>query len=76
MIYFSGSWCKPCISFGPIMESTGLPFQKVDVDASPEMASSYNVRSVPTVLILENGKEIKRVTGIQSKQTIMNLYHG
>tara|TARA_Y100001938_G_scaffold135222_1_gene196620 strand:- start:337 stop:579 length:243 start_codon:yes stop_codon:yes gene_type:complete len=75
--YFTAPWCGPCRTFGPIMESTGLPFQKVNIDEDTELAARYGVRSVPTILKVDSsGQEIKRQVGLQSKENVLNWYNG
>jgi thioredoxin 1 len=73
-LYFSASWCGPCRTLGPIMNevSQQIPVQKVDVDSEFELASQYNVRNVPTVVLLDNGQEVKRFVGVQPKETYLN----
>jgi thioredoxin 1 len=74
-LYFSASWCSPCRTLGPIMNdvSQQIPVQKVDVDSEFELASQYNVRNVPTVVLLDNGQEVKRFVGVQPKETYLNV---
>ena len=77
IIYFTAPWCGPCRTFGPIMESTGLPFQKVNIDEDTELASKYGVRSVPTILKVNNfGEELGRQVGVQSKENVIHWYNG
>ena len=73
-LYFFGTWCGPCRTLGPIMNevSQQIPVQKVDVDSEFELASQYNVRNVPTVVLLDNGQEVKRFVGVQPKETYLN----
>jgi thioredoxin 1 len=73
-IYFSASWCGPCRTLGPIMDdlSTQANVQKVDVDSDKEMAAKYKIRSVPVVVLLENGTEIQRYIGVNLLQTYLN----
>ena len=72
------TWCGPCKMLSPIVDEVseevqGLKTFKVDVDESPEIAERYNVASIPTLLILENG-ELKNVSvGYVSKQRILDL---
>lgn len=71
VVDFSASWCGPCKMFGPIFEeiSNGYDFNfvKLDVDKANDVAREYGVMSIPTVILFENGKEVKRFTGFMSK---------
>ncbi len=76
-LYFSAPWCGPCKAFGPIMEDIAkeIPVQKVNIDDENDLAMQYSVRSVPTiVLVNENGKELSRHIGIQQKSMILENY--
>jgi thioredoxin-like negative regulator of GroEL len=59
------------------MESlqTEMSITFVDVDSSPQTAQQYNVRSVPTTVVLNNGMEIGRVVGARTKDEIRSLYN-
>ena len=74
MKYFSATWCGPCKSFKPVMNeivSEGYSVQFIDIDQSPNTATQYNVMSVPTVIIEENGVEVDRFVGSMPKQMIL-----
>ena len=76
MKYFSATWCGPCKSFKPVMNeiaSEGHSVQFIDVDESPDLAQQYNVRSVPTVVIEENGSEVDRLIGAQTKSKVVEV---
>ena len=77
ILYFSAEWCGPCKAFKPLMESmqNELPIQFVDVDKSPQTSAQYNIRSVPTVVILKDGMEVGRAVGAKSKEEIRVLYN-
>jgi len=77
VLYFSSPWCGPCRSFKPVMESlqNEMSITFVDVDSSPQTAQQYNVRSVPTTVVLDNGMEIGRVIGARTKDEIRSLYN-
>tara|TARA_B100000287_G_scaffold361864_1_gene354831 strand:- start:337 stop:582 length:246 start_codon:yes stop_codon:yes gene_type:complete len=72
--YFSAAWCGPCKTFKPIMNeiaNEGYSVQFIDIDQSSVLAESYNVKSVPTVIIEENGSEVDRLIGTTSKQVVL-----
>ena len=73
-LYFSASWCQPCQTLKPIMEqvSKTIPVTKIDVDTDAQTVSDYGVRSVPTVILVKDGREVKRFTGVQSLNTYLN----
>lgn len=74
-LYFSAPWCGPCRMLGPVMERVNntIPVQKVNVDENSEMAQQYNVRNIPTVVLLENGQEVKRIVGARSEVEYLNV---
>jgi len=69
-LQFSAAWCGPCQSLSPIMEqvkSKGIPVEKIDVDSNPDMSTRFGIRSVPTVILVDNSNnELKRFTGVQT----------
>mgnify|MGYP000353285469 FL=1 len=72
--YFSATWCGPCQTFKPIMneiKSEGYYVEFIDIDNLSDLAQQYNVRSVPTVVIEENGVEVDRVVGMQTKRVML-----
>ncbi len=73
-LYFSAQWCQPCSTLAPIMVQVGqsVSVQKIDVDSQSALASQYNVRNVPTVILVNGSTEVKRFVGIQSKETYIN----
>lgn len=77
LLYFSAAWCNPCKAFKPLMESlqSEMPIQFIDVDSSSQTAAQYNVRSVPTTIVVQNGTEIGRAVGAKTKEEIRALYN-
>jgi len=74
MKYFTATWCGPCQSFKPVMNeiaSEGYSIEFIDVDQEQNKATKYGVRSVPTVVIEENGIEVDRFVGSIPKQMIL-----
>lgn len=74
-LYFSAPWCGPCRTLGPIMEQVNgtIPVQKYNVDESSDIAQQYNVRNIPTVVLVENGQEVKRIVGVRNLNEYLNV---
>mgnify|MGYP003317415415 FL=1 len=66
-LYFSAPWCSPCKMLSPVMEQVNntIPVNKINVDEQPDFAQKYGIRSVPTVVLLEGGLEVKRHIGVK-----------
>lgn len=75
---FSATWCGPCRMLAPVFESqvkpmfSGVRFMDIDVDENPAEAQQHFVSSVPTVVVVKEGKEIARFSGVQSPMTYKN----
>ena len=71
VVDFSATWCGPCRMLAPVLESVSeklagqVDFYNVDVDDAPELAAGFGISSVPTVLILKNGKVVDHSVGFQ-----------
>ena len=74
-LYFSAPWCGPCRMLGPVMQKVNntIPVQKINVDEQSEIAIKYNVRNIPTVVLLENGQEVKRLVGAKAEAEYLNV---
>ena len=73
LVDFYANWCGPCKMVLPIIDSLDEEFAgkanicKVDVDANGDIASKYNIKSVPTVLIMKDGEVVDTLVGMKSK---------
>jgi len=75
VIRFTASWCSPCRALAPLMDEikaemasdTGVRFNVIDVDTDRMSVNQYNVRSVPTVVIENNGVVVQQLVGVKSK---------
>jgi thioredoxin 1 len=78
VFYFTAPWCQPCQALGPIMDRVAgqLPVEKVNIDYEMDRARSANVMSVPTVILVENGQEVRRFTGARSYEQVMQFING
>ena len=71
------AWCGPCKMIAPTIEvlarelSGKVLVGKLDVDANPRTASRFGVQSIPTLLILKDGREVDRLVGVQSREAIL-----
>ena len=77
-LYFSAPWCGPCRMFGPIMERVGeaVPVEKINIDEDQETAMEYSVRSIPTVVLVDDsGKEYARQVGMQNEKMLVEQYN-
>ena len=77
ILYFSAAWCGPCKMLGPIMESLAdqINYEKIDVDNNQDLSIQYGVRNIPTLVLVENGEAIGRLTGLQQKDAILEFYN-
>ena len=78
ILYFTAAWCAPCKALSPVMDSLQgqINFDKIDVDTNTDLSAQYGVRGVPSLVLVENGNEIGRLVGAQTKETILNFYNG
>jgi thioredoxin-like negative regulator of GroEL len=65
ILRFTASWCGPCQGLAMNLEtaSLGLPIEVVDIDIHNDVAQEYGIRSVPTLVMLDENTEIKRLIG-------------
>jgi len=72
--YFSAKWCGPCKVFKPVMEELsqeGYLIQFIDGDEEMKLANQYGIRSIPTTVIEEEDKEIRRIVGVRTKEQMI-----
>ncbi len=73
--YFTADWCQPCKKTRPVVEEINhdqqdAMFQIIDVDDSGDLVKQFNVSSVPTFILFENGIEKNRIIGAQTKEQL------
>ncbi len=78
LIDFYADWCGPCKMIAPVVEAVSkenedIKVVKVNVDDAQELAIKFNVMSIPTLVVIKEGQEIKRVVGLVDKTEILNM---
>ncbi len=76
VIRFTASWCGPCKMLAKTLEEveTNVPIEVIDIDVNPEIATEFGIRSVPTLVIVEDNMASKRLIGNKTKQSITGKY--
>ena len=78
MLDFWATWCGPCRMLSPIVDEVAeergdIKVGKVNVDEQPELAGQFDVMSIPTLLVFENGKLVNRAVGARPKSGVLSL---
>jgi len=78
LFYFTADWCQPCKNIKPIVQEinrdkTGLKFHMIDADIEQELVQRFKIQSLPTFIIISQGKEITRLIGMQTKEKLQEF---
>ena len=72
ILRFTASWCNPCKSLASNLSEVDarIPVEVIDIDVYPEVAAEYGIRSVPTLVMLNENIEVKRVVGVKTTRDL------
>ncbi len=78
LLDFWASWCGPCRMVSPIIdeiaeESTDIKVGKINVDEQPELAAQFGVMSIPTLIVMKDGKIVDKAVGAKPKAQILAM---
>jgi thioredoxin 1 len=79
LIDFWATWCGPCQTMGPILDSVAdeydgrIKVMKVNVDSNPVTPSKFGVRGIPTLILFKGGEVVDRIVGAVPRNTVDNL---
>jgi thioredoxin 1 len=79
LVDFFATWCGPCKMLSPILKEVKdnlgdqISIIKIDVDKNQQVATQYQVRGVPTMILFQNGKQLWRQSGVVDKNTLIKI---
>ncbi|MBR6786429.1 MAG: thioredoxin [Clostridia bacterium] len=79
LVDFWATWCMPCRMLAPTIEELAEDLEgkvivgKVNVDEDPDLARKYRVASIPTLIVFENGAEVRRSVGVVAREDILDM---
>lgn len=78
LLDFWATWCGPCQMVAPILheiaeERSDVVVGKIDVDTQPELASAFGIVSIPTLIVIKDGKSVEKAVGFRTKAEILAM---
>jgi len=77
VIRFTATWCGPCKALKTVLDQvkTDVPIEVIDIDEQPDLATEFGIRSVPTLVMMEDNVATKRLIGLKSIQEVEAFIH-
>jgi thioredoxin 1 len=80
VLYFTAEWCNPCARTRPIAEELKrdgiIDFVFVDADTETELVQKFQIKSIPTYILIQDGEEVKRTNGAKTKDQLLDFVNG
>lgn len=80
ILYFTAEWCNPCKRVRPIAEELDrdnvIKFQFIDADDNTDLCRKFDIKSIPTFILIEEGKEIRRINGAKTREQLEEFING
>lgn len=82
LVDFWAAWCGPCQLVGPVIDELAEEYQgrakvgKVDVDKALQVATRFNIQSIPTVVLFEDGQPVEMIVGARTKRDYQSVLEG
>ena len=78
LVDFYADWCGPCKMMSPILDdfskTSEIEVKKINVDNNPHVARKYGIMSIPTLILFENGMEVKKHVGYLTLNEVQNIF--
>ena len=77
IVRFTATWCTPCTAMAAVIEQikTDIPIEVIDIDEQVDLATEFGIRSVPTLVMMEDNVATKRLIGLKSIQEVEAFIH-
>ena len=78
VVDFFAEWCGPCKAMVPILEkvdSKERPIAKLNIEELPDVTSRYGIRSIPTIIVFQNGEPIHKRVGMTNEKELISLFN-
>lgn len=80
ILYFTAEWCNPCKRVRPIAEELDrdgiIKFQYIDADDNTDLCRKFEIRAIPTFILIEDGEELRRINGAKTREQLEAFING